>query len=154
MDATTTRHLHYTYAQLAGQLLACLTIVLAVLGASLIDHYGDPSTYNEGYVLGGDTAAVELGLEVRGAPGLFGHLATPLGTIGDTETITPAAVSLVQVGSDEVPDQVWQDMLAHGATSDPSDGCECLYAQVGSLYGPAGHQWTITSDGAEPAGAN
>jgi hypothetical protein len=81
--ATTTQarpaHLHYRYAELAGQLLAVLLIGLICLAALLVNHYGDASTFNEGYTLGGDTSAVQLGVETRGAPGLFGDVKTPLG---------------------------------------------------------------------------
>lgn len=87
---TTTRpaHLHYRYAQLIGQLLVCLAIGAVVLLSLLVSHYGNASTFNEGYTVGGDTSAVELGLEVRGAPGMFGYAHTPWGVLGYFSTAT------------------------------------------------------------------
>lgn len=95
MTTTTTRptQLHYRYATLAGQLLATLLIGLVVLAASLVSHYGNAITLNEGYVLGGDTSAIELGLETRGTPGMFGHLTTPLGTLDYVSDAVEGVVS-------------------------------------------------------------
>lgn len=74
MHAAKPTQLHYRYAELIGQVIAALAIGLIVLAASLVTHYGSTATLNEGYVLGSDTSAVQVGVETRGTPGIYGHV--------------------------------------------------------------------------------
>jgi len=67
-------------------------------------------------------------------------------------TVAPAegAADWYQLRDGEVPDVVWQYALTHGAPSDPSDGCECLYVPVGTAFGPESQLWVATYEGMEP----
>jgi len=70
---------------------------------------------------------------------------------GDMTAAPADAVDWYQLRDGEVPELVWQHALEHGAPADPSDGCECLYVPVGTVFGPAGGEWVATEGGMEPA---
>lgn len=73
----------------------------------------------------------------------------------DPAPATSAQVNVGVILDGDVPEDVWQSAIAHGATAKPDDLCECLYVPVGSEFTSAnGTVWTVTVDGAEPVSNN
>lgn len=83
--------------------MAGVSVAALVIGIVLaLTHYGDAHTLNEGYAVGSDTARLQVGLETRGTPGVFGHLDTPWGVASDytgTFTWCPTGMTDMQCGS-------------------------------------------------------